>query len=245
MLIEMSHCPFCDSGHTSPCFARYTDGYKCFTCGAWKQADRSFIEAPVIKNTINMPEHEHNPKRFRVDSLKWLYQYYLTDEVIRKRWILEAKDGSLMFPAIIDGEIDFYVRRWLDTKRIRNVGNKPRYIMGEGKTIVIVEDFISAIRVAEHTSTLCLFGTKCNKDTINHILTNYDRIVLWLDGDKAGQDASYVLQSYIRKAHYWLKKKRTFEDFKLSMCNIKSELDPKCYSDSVINLYMKGVGVCT
>ena len=244
MLIEMSHCPFCDSGHSSPCFARYTDGYKCFTCGAWKQADRGFIEVPVIKNTMNMPEYESNPKRFRVATLQWLYQYYLTNETIKKYCVLEADDGSLMFPAIINGEIDFYVRRWLGTKRIRNVGNKPMHIMGKGRTLVVVEDFISAIRIAEHTSTLCLFGTKCNKETINHMLTHYDRIILWLDGDKAGQDSAYQLQSYLRKAHYWIKKRRTFEEFNLNMSSIKSELDPKCYSASYIRNIIKGVGIC-
>ena len=236
MLIETSHCPFCGNGHKTPCFARYSDGYKCYSCGAYKRSDRRFIpkDKPMHWN-IELPELCPS---MGLSGLQYLYQYYVTDAVIRKYRIVQAFDGSLIFPVSINNEVVFYVRRWLHRKIVKNVGNIVRPIFGEGETLVIVEDFISAIRVAETTSCLCLFGTKCDYKTIHKIISQYNQIVIWLDGDKAGQTSASNLRLQLRKQIKHTRNTRRFDDKDIKITNLCTKKDPKCYSNEEIRMLL-------
>jgi hypothetical protein len=237
MLIEMGPCPFCKNGYNTPCFAKYTDGYKCFRCQAFKKADRSFIKRVSLKERVLLPEYNKSFSTFSYDNQKWLYKYYLDETLIRKYKIGEGDEGQLIIPVFDDKEVYFYIERWVDPKRYKHHGKKipvTNYSTNRDKTIVIVEDWISCIRVGQLYNSMCLFGTYCDKDTAKKLVYEYDKIFIWLDGDEAGINASTKLKQSLDWWAGFYERKRAYEipDKKINV--ITTSRDPKEYNNERI-----------
>lgn len=239
-LISMSHCPHCDCGHRSACYAEYVDGYKCFSCGVSKSYNNHRMAVmgrtrPTIKKGVNIPQHTRNPQQFAPSVLKWLYGYYVFDDLVEKHRIGYIQStNSLIYTVVEDNEIVYGQTRRFPDKYIRTIGATKLFKVENGhKHVVIVEDYVSAIRLGElNVDAICLFGTSIQQSEINIILNKYVDISVWLDNDKAGKDGTKKLiklfneQIEENKLRFPLKYTQEW-----SIMVINSENDPKTYSD--------------
>jgi len=240
MLVRMTSCPHCGSGINTPCYAEFTDGYKCFTCGiakSYNKERRAFMKTPITKaaKDVPLPQYTSNPREFSLETLSWLYKYYIRDSEIRNAPIW-YQDNSLIFPVIQDNEVVFYVQRFFPDKRIKNVGYKHVDKFENGnKTVVLVEDYISGVRVSEFADVWVLFGTSINSGDVSTLLDKYNYIKIWLDGDKPGMTGAYKMEDQLVRKMIYLKKKFPYKyDVSWHVKLIITEKDPKEYSPTEI-----------
>jgi hypothetical protein len=252
----MGACPFCGGGNNTPCFATYDNGYNCFTCGKKKAGDRlEYAYRPILRNETNMnlPEHTQNISEFSPTVLKWLYSYYVYDDLIKKygiSYVKYAKYGSfegesLILPVIVDKKLVSYQQRFFPNKKFLTKGDKSNILYIECKgsdTLVLVEDYISAIRVGEHAHTICLQGVHMMYH-VSKFLENIDmNIEIWLDPDKAGVDASVELLDKLKKILTVSSKYRAFAIRESRTVSIRTtEKQPKDYSGEEIKEILGGV----
>lgn len=241
MLVETKECPFCGNGQKTPCFAVYTDGYHCFTCGKSKKTSHSVIQPhqkALNEGLPSLPKVNKNPTTFTVEGQKFLLQYFITQKMMQNYSIWETERKSFIFPVFDADNIVFYVERYYNEKKIFNRGKKIEMLVCNSRTadtLVIVEDFLSAIRVHDAGfSVLCLFGTKIKFDNLVQKTQDFDNIVIWLDGDDAGQSSARVLNSMLQTAN---KKRRLLERPKC-VYKLCTQLDPKKYNKKQIGDYI-------
>jgi DNA primase len=149
----------------------------------------------------------------------------------------------VILPVYGDGKLIWYQGRAI------TAGQKPKYLNPTvpkdgrmfisqenteltGSTVIVCEDILSAIRVGKVAEAnkigvgVSLLGTKlCTESIIR--LGNAERVIGWFDNDAAGRTASrdlYQSVSMLTDVHI-----------------IRSERDPKRYSDQEILTYLKGV----
>lgn len=214
MIINRSNdCPHCGVGHTNSCYIVFDTGYKCFSCGKsnFKSSDYfCYRDEPMINNNnLFPPEHTLDPREFSINSLAWLYSYYLDNEMIRRAGIGYApaqasKTESLVFFAYNEtGKPLGYQRRFFPKQFFSTANLKSNIVLygGMSNTIVLVEDYISAIRVGQHCPTICLFGTGISDNYINYVINNYDNVLIWLDDDEPGITAANKIERSLIKAY--------------------------------------------
>lgn len=243
-LSSSKSCPHCGDNHKGKPFALYNDGYHCFSCGTSKRAIRNFRTTQLkTSHGIEMPELTRNPSMFSLPVLKWLKQYHVTDELIYKYNIAEALDNSVITPVLQNDKVVMYQRRWLDPRRIMTYGNKKPFIASSSKcdTLVIVEDFISAIRVGEVVDCYCMFGTSLSYEILKKLVSEYAIIVIWADGDIPGQRAAAKLLDTLNRIISNRSRYRAFSPSTNNIIyNIVTEKDPKLYTNSEIHNYIRG-----
>lgn len=159
----------------------------------------------------------------------WLYSNGIT-ETLRTQYSIgySARLRRVVMP-VYDSEDTL---KWYQCRALLD-GQKPKYLQPSGdkhsvvfqsklretehttSTVIVVEDIMSAIRVGDVCNSVSLLGTKATTAQINH-LSKYDRVITWLDSDKAGKRGSTA----IRQACGIL----------TETANIVTEHDPKFYS---------------
>lgn len=246
MLLNMGACPFCGGGNNTPCFATYDNGYFCYTCGKKKSTDRDAyaFRPSLITSDKNMllPECTQNTCEFSPSVLKWLYSYYVYDDLIKKYNIAYCpfaefgrfKGESLILPVVVDGELINYQRRFFPNKQFITKGDKtsPLVIMRkQSNTVVLVEDYISAIRLGEHVNVICLHGVHVSYNVSKLLSYLNMNIEIWLDPDEAGKTASKDIMSQLVTSMNINSKYRAFavrESISITMRS--TEKQPKDYS---------------
>ena len=239
-------CPNCGGGHKSKPFCLYANGWYCFACGYTKAADRSFtLNEKYPNRVLSYPENcTANLNDWPLNTRLWCYMYNLTDDVIKKHQILlHTPDNTLVFLNIKNNEVVGYTRRDVVTREMKVYGQKDPMLLKSlvafdtsVKTLVIVEDFISAIRVSKLSDTVCLWGTKCPLQDLAEWFKNYDKILVWLDNDtkketNSGQEAAKKILEMSQKCIQICDKKRGWTYNSKQAINIVTEKDPKCYYD--------------
>ncbi len=248
LLISTGACPFCGNGNNTPCFAQYSDGYKCFSCGVTKTQDtNNYAFRPTMKTCdkkLDVPEHTQNIREFSPSVLQWLYKYYVYDDLIKKHGISYVKydkfnqfEGeSLLFPQFHEDKLVFYTRRFFPSKQFIIRGDKStpliiKCVHNVCNKVVIVEDFISAIRLAEHVHTVCLSGVHMNFSCRKFLESLTYNVEIWLDPDEAGQEASKIILSQLSKSMQYGSRYRAFQNRESRTIEIRSTaLQPKDYS---------------
>jgi 5S rRNA maturation endonuclease (ribonuclease M5) len=245
--MQPTSCPFCLSGNVTGCFVEYDDGgYFCFTCKASKGSSvhSDFIPKRSKYRNLQLPDDiEWNPKRFSSTALKWLYQYYLDDKDIKENqigYISRYSDsrGISLNDCIVFLDKNFFVVRSLTKKDFRIIGDKSlpqvfKYatLIHEG-TIIICEDYISAVRCSRIANAIALWGTSISYETLQAIKYKYSNFIIWLDGDDAGQKGANIIQEKLYRELVYFSKAHSFNKKVYNIRNIKTEKDPKCYSPS-------------
>lgn len=242
--------------HENLAFATYDDGYFCYSCNQGSFKDRKFANNELIKlNTnadIKLPDEATElTSAFPVNILSWLYQYYIFEKEIRDNHIMyvpyeeftlksgvEYAGDSLIFPIIVDNAIVSYQRRFFPSKMFHSIGMH-RHIFdthsNTSKTVVLVEDFISAIRVGEVENCIWLQGTNLTPTLTSYIMKNYTTIKIWLDGDEPGQKAAQAAVKKIKRFAEREGLSRAFANREQRIIhNIVTENDPKAYSHNEI-----------
>lgn len=216
MIIERSTtCPHCGSGHSNSCYIVYDDGYKCFSCGAsnkkhsneylYKTTNKDNVKNH-LKNNSHIPEFTTNIKEFSLQTLNFLYSFFTFDNLIKKYQIAycplyDKLPESLLYPVFC--QEDFAYQRRFFPKDFYSSANLNQIIFSPGvensNTIFIVEDYISAIRIAEYSKSLCLFTTKLSKNKVNFVVNNCYNVVIWLDADAAGASSTRANAQMLQK----------------------------------------------
>lgn len=232
-------CPNCGS---SDARAIYDDHEYCFSCKDNTGNKRSLTyyrnEAKQHYTTMILPEDFE----YSIDKqgLTWLSKYSLTQkEIIVNRFgwsnkgIFLKKSNTTIAPLLVfpvfneDGHLMMY--------QCRNFGEVgPKYltygakdhlhILGEGDTIVLTEDLISAIKVSRITSAMPVWGSFLSPENAKRLSSRFSKAYMWLDKDKS-QEAFKQAQEYSYL-------------FKDGCTSIRTERDPKEYSAQEIKIYL-------
>ena len=124
-------------------------------------------------------------------AINWIKQWGITNDEILEHGI----GYSAYFDRII---IDI---RWLGdyhgyaSRAVNPTDNRPKWLMfsdstpfytktikGEGKTLVLVEDIISAIRISRELDCIALLTTTISSETLANV-AHYSKFIVWLDDD--------------------------------------------------------------
>lgn len=182
--------------------AVWSDGHKyCFGCGYIESGNG---ESLAVKLDKALKQHRKDKEEdllvlpddvsFNLPSevSEWLNKYYITKEQIAQynlRW--SEKQKSLILPIYEDGKLIFYQER-------NFVGKSPKYLTygnlnghlpvfggdADLSIVVLVEDYISAIRVSREAPCMPLFGSSVNKTIMARLAYAYSYLAFWLDHDK-------------------------------------------------------------
>lgn len=223
----------------------------CFRCGrrgyhrvapslASLKARASASESSTSANRHVLeiePRCEREIARWSVPARAWIRKGRLTDEEVEHYGLCyDAVDDRVIIPQYdADGDLVGFQGR-----RISDGGSGPKYLTKRdasncvpfiiddncvcpSRRIVIVEDFLSGVRVGRFIPTLVLSGVKIHPYQIKHLMVaGYEEFVVWLDDDNA----------QVKKAQ--LQIKRSLD--KVGKCLIYhgNGVDPKELSDDEI-----------
>lgn len=216
--IQFHPCPKCGSKDN---LAEYSENFHCFGCGYHKRKntlDRvrrlnalGELKIDDVSTGITLS------KTLAIEAKKWLIGYGLTEaEMQQFRYDYENDVLYLFFSASYRVGRNFAK----DTKtRYTSKGKKPVLSYGTGKTCVLVEDIISAIKVGRQFTAIPMLGAKPTEEIIQ-ALHSYDEVVLWGDADKMRENI--VVRNKLSE--------RLGKQVKLCF----TSLDPKVYSDKEV-----------
>lgn len=188
-------CPNCGSGRG---LAVYDDNEHCFSCDYHRNFRRKLKHMPenIYKEWGGKLPYDiggwGNPLPKKVDA--WLSQYW-TREMIDRQALYSPGAQRLIFPIRYNSHLKGYQARaidrepkWLSYSHQHAWGKKFPYVSTwkGSDEIVIVEDIISAMKVAQVNDCISLLGCKANRPLLNFIAQHGTRFVVWLDNDKAG-----------------------------------------------------------
>ena len=160
------------------------------------------------------------------DAALWLYKSGFSPSMIEKLgayWCPAM--GRVVLPVMEDGRAVFWQARSVKRQPKILSPHMPRRGVvgkyGQGDTLVLCEDTLSAFKVSQVTEAWSLLGTKLLPKPMSEIITGNRPVVVWLDNDKAGQDGATRIQ-------------RTLRAYGVSVRNIITPKDPKMYSRAYI-----------
>ncbi len=228
--------------------AVHSDGHKhCFSCG-----HREFPEGFSLQfHSVELPRKEeenglgiHLPSDYShfipPKPLAWVKQYRITDLEIRDNKIGYSVSKELLCFPVTDPtgnlllwqgryfgsnpEYPKYVTYGQTNNLFHFVGRFQDPIKTGIKTTVIIEDFISAIKVGRQLPALPLWGSDISKTKLFRLSKMFDNLVVWLDPDK--------------KEHS-IKLQKRAEIFFAGVSVVYSERDPKSYNEKEIKDFLE------
>ena len=251
-------CPVCGEGtNTNAAIVNHNAKYYSIFCNACDHKDYESkgmvsleerkrindlneVALREVHSVIELPKDTtYNPEEFSRPARLWLYAGGLTPTVWKKYGIGYSKRLERVVLPVYDTSGNLI---WYQCRAILS-GQKPKYLQpardkcniyyesratSANRPTVVVEDILSFIRVTEAIAdTLNVFtplGTKLSSGQVN-TLSNDVSIITWLDNDRAGQHGA----------------RRIAQTMSLvtEVRNVRTELDPKCYSNKQIREYLK------
>lgn len=193
----LRHGP-CDKCGSRDNLGHYDDGSTyCFGCHAW---------TPPTRRTTPMEDREVFDIRPTLEStipqanLEWLRQY-LNDDQIGEFFSYSPSMGRHVYTEDLpDGSFYWEARKvapYNGAPKVISGGKKPFTLKGKWKetgTVCIVEDIISAIKVAEYVGSVCLHGSIIPNGlyvTLGKIPA-IKKVLVWLDRDKLSPASIYA-----------------------------------------------------
>lgn len=201
-----------------------------------KRAKQSVIPSTAgTYKTIRLPSDFS--LKIPTEGLKWFFKYgiYL-EEIERYRFGYSDYNNRLILPVYNDDALVYFQARTLGTPSKTN----PKYLNVKlsgaknvffkvlsnpvSKSVVIVEDILSSIKVGRVENSIALLGSYV-PTSLTEICNHFDTIILWLDRDKLKSSLKYcqTLQA------------RTGKQVKIVMV----DKDPKEYSNDEIKNILK------
>lgn len=233
MLLSMTFCPKCNGGHNTPCYAVYSDGVKCYSCG---YASKSWIpraKEEAEEKKYQLPKYTTNVRLFNPEAVMFFNKYYIDESKLEVYGIGYSEEHhSVLYPLWPN----YTQERMLSQKKFITYGKVPVEIVKKtnlecSSRIILTEDFISCMRAADFADTLCLFGTNIKEETLLSLVKKYEQIIIWLDGDEPGRKASIKIEERLKR----IRDKQSAAYPMISpvdVFTINTENDPKTYSPS-------------
>lgn len=206
-VIKTEQCPKCaelGKDNSQDNLAVYSDGHKfCYSCkySAFPNGIEKFKlsqeEVTEQKETIFLPVDCDivYPQR----ALDWIYQYDLTKNDLYANNVLWSDSlQRLIFPVYGDGFLiawqgrSFHLQnqavakipKWYGKGNLKDTFN----ILGKGNELVLVEDIVSAIKVAKcGVMAMPLYGSFVGLNRFKRIYNQFGtevEVLVWLDPDK-------------------------------------------------------------
>lgn len=230
-------CPKCrekGSDRRGDNLGQWDDGSgHCFSCGYHMAA--KFYKQFEKKDTIDVQEKASLPSDFTREvpaaGWKWLLQYGLPYSYWKPYTGYSPKADRLILT--FGNPIRFSQGRYLGD----SVGERKWKFYGDGhgyvetlgneipRPVVLVEDLISAHKVAQDSPCICLFGTNIHALVVKELQALNRPVKLWLDADQYQNLPKQVakLQTFLR----W------------PVSYVYTDKDPKAYSSKEISEYLK------
>lgn len=199
-------CPKCGSKDN---LGVWDDGHKwCFGCGfyvaphgiSWEaiKARKGLEQPKSTALTITLPHDACDS--FPPTVKNWLSAYNIHHpDIVRYKIQYSHSNGAIIFPIYDhDNNLLMYQLRYLDRKpKYFNKGDVGDFLpifsathaanQLNTHTIVVVEDFVSAIKVSNHLHCMPLFGSHLSTQKMAALSKLYDNLFIWLDQDKFGK----------------------------------------------------------
>lgn len=129
---------------------------------------------------------------FSPHAKSWLRKYIEQDEVNERGILFSSYYNRVVLPVWSDSDLVGY-----QTRRLVPTDTRPKYLTYVNSTddfylllpnptsdcICLVEDYLSAVKVARHTASAALFGTNLKDKLFSHIVGNYSKYLIFLDDD--------------------------------------------------------------
>lgn len=242
-VVRTSACPQCRQrgrDRRGDNLAEYSDGHKfCYSC-------RLFIPGSALNQHRNMLDKvsmlgvripPDASKTIDAKALEWLSQYDITkQEVIRADYLWSPLRQQLIKPLYDVGDhlVAYNAREFSPNAKSRYYSQGPIHEiieivnpLTEGEDddimydtpIVLVEDYVSAIKVGRKFRAVSLFGSQISRDMMMRLKHVGDTFVIWLDSDKALDSLKFA---------------RAMRQFGLDVTSVFTDLDPKRYNDNEI-----------
>lgn len=234
VFVHHEPCPRCGSRDN---LARYADGSAwCFGCKHRERADRIPVidERWLQKGTDDAIQLDDDLGfDYPGHVVGWLAKYDISvEEAIKWGWKYGPKKDQLVF--IFRDEAGN-----VECTQARNFSSSKRKYFNQGsamavlpifptvgtsfvepRTVVVVEDAVSAAKIARQCDAIPCLGSYLPKSKQNALrLLGYERMVVWLDADKLNDARQIADQAK------WL-------GFQTKV--VYTDLDPKEYSDGEI-----------
>jgi hypothetical protein len=207
-VVKHTQCPECAKhgrDRSSDNLAVYSDGGKfCFSCGYFETGNgfsrlREDHQRSAEEITIPSDCTPANGGRAR----EFLSRYGITEFDIAINNILWSEYWQrIIFPYIIDDQLVAWQGRYLGTEKKAKWFTKGKidevsYTVGNpnGKSLVLVEDILSAIKISHSPSYLSmpLFGSHISQRRLLTIKRFYGmEVIIWLDNDKKMESVKFV-----------------------------------------------------
>lgn len=200
-----------------------------------QQLQRAYTNINKEKETMEIPEYVVTPKANHTK-----YQRFM------RRWgiaiadtLYDVKDERVVFPIKHKGRIIDAIGRAVGVnhpKWYRYTGEADYYTVGNGKTLLIVEDVLSAIIATQelpYITAMAILGTSLSPKHMQKI-GEYNRIIIALDPDAIGKTVEYR-----REIELWTGNKTTamnlLDDIKYKMDEDIDKLKELCNETSNSN----------
>lgn len=131
------------------------------------------------------------------DAKAWLVKYGITAaEIAHFHICWNKRTDSLTFPVILNDKVVLTSERYFGEELhhpkyvVKGQKNKNTLFITHEKvpqTLVFVEDFVSAIKVARFTGACPLLGSTLPANTLKWAVEKFSKLRVWLDYDKATQ----------------------------------------------------------
>jgi hypothetical protein len=225
MFIGLTSCDKCGSSDAN---AEYSDSFYCYSCNKYTRKGFSLSRFKPL-NDVKVCKGITLQKELRIEALRWLLGYGLTmEEVAQFEYSTErvGKYGNFNCDLLVLFSNDDYwcCRNFGKGTKYITSGVKPVLLYGTNPdTIIIVEDIISAVKVARQYSALPMLGSMPSADATSH-LQGFKNVIVWNDRDKARESLKTARNLSERLG----KRVRV----------VISDKDPKEYSDLEISKYI-------
>ena len=209
-------CPKCPS---SDAYWEYEDGHGfCFSCNTYFPAPlkKRIQRATLLSHENKAPSSASTTvidtsgwtRHLRADALAWLLKYKLTTDEIKNNdifWDTDSQSLVFVIAWVSSSNGNEKTPRIYTQRTFNRLSKLPKYlttgpktsfykVFGTRRKLTLVEDVVSAIKVARTDSAIPLLGTSVNYSLILKIKDNYDRIDVWLDPDKRKESLAISLQ---------------------------------------------------
>lgn len=190
-----------------------------------------------VKRVTHALSLEGTTRSFPPNVRRWIDRYGITpDELDLYRIVYDPNRDLLLYPIYNGNELVSIHGRYFGTNE-----HHPRYLRSDFKRgyypicqnskpvsdstviYVLVEDYISAIKVGRQYSAVCLFGSHYPSNLIPGVLSGNITVRFWLDKDKNVSSIKYAAKA---------------GQFVWDCGTILTEKDPKDYNDQEIKAYV-------
>lgn len=191
-------CPKCGSKDN---LGVWEDGHKwCFGCGFFKPSVDSLLTVEkkfMTRDTNNslMPLPRDCTTVISGEALQWLNSYGITPEERSKNNMLWSPVAQmLIFPFFDEEQLIAWQGRYFPKRKAKcfTQGDVKDLLILLGQQtdkIVLVEDMISAIKVARVGTSMPLLGSHLSLEKAIRLSKMFKEVIFWLDPDKANESS--------------------------------------------------------